>query len=162
MASSANAALCAVVATAFWASLGFAIVRSLLPRALALGAAPVVGWGARGHTQRRCAANPDTDRVLCNLGGAQLAGPAPGTGAATPLPGVAGSQCCEPTAEERSAANPRTFLPRYFGPGFPRERSCTLGIRVGGCLCGDRKMTRSSASALAVHWLSFRTCLRAR
>ena len=44
MASSANAALCAVVAAAFWASLGFAVVRSLLPRALALGAAPVVGW----------------------------------------------------------------------------------------------------------------------
>src|SRR5689334_16279985 len=44
MASSANAALCAVVAAAFWASLGFAIVRSLLPRALALGAAPVFGW----------------------------------------------------------------------------------------------------------------------
>src|SRR4051812_34393812 len=44
MASSANAALCAVVAAAFWASLGFAILRSLLPRVLALGAAPVVGW----------------------------------------------------------------------------------------------------------------------
>src|SRR4051812_30399574 len=44
MASSANAALCAAVAAVFWASLGFAIVRCLLPRALALGAAPVVGW----------------------------------------------------------------------------------------------------------------------
>src|SRR5262249_10224562 len=44
MASSANAELCAVVAVAFWASLGFAIVRSLLPRALALAGAPVVGW----------------------------------------------------------------------------------------------------------------------
>jgi hypothetical protein len=44
MASSANAALCAVVAVAFWTGFGFAIARSLLPRALALGAAPVVGW----------------------------------------------------------------------------------------------------------------------
>jgi hypothetical protein len=44
MASSANAALCAVVAAVFWTGLGFAIARLLLPRALATGAAPVVGW----------------------------------------------------------------------------------------------------------------------
>jgi hypothetical protein len=44
MASTANAALCAVVAAVFWTSLGFAIARPLLPRALALGAAPVIGW----------------------------------------------------------------------------------------------------------------------
>src|SRR5256885_11436561 len=44
MASSANAALCAVVAVVFWTGLGFAIARLLLPRALAVGAAPVVGW----------------------------------------------------------------------------------------------------------------------
>jgi hypothetical protein len=44
MASSANAALCAVVAAVFWTGLGFAIARHLLPRALAIGAAPVVGW----------------------------------------------------------------------------------------------------------------------
>jgi hypothetical protein len=44
MASSANAAFCAVVAAVFWAGLGFAIARLLLPRVLAIGAAPVVGW----------------------------------------------------------------------------------------------------------------------
>jgi hypothetical protein len=44
MASSANAALCAVVAAAFWTGLGFAIARRLLPRALAVGAAPATGW----------------------------------------------------------------------------------------------------------------------
>src|SRR5262245_35605684 len=44
MASSANAALCAVVVAIFWTSLGFAIARPLLPRALAMGGAPVVGW----------------------------------------------------------------------------------------------------------------------
>src|SRR5262245_13352131 len=44
MASFANAALCAVVAAVFWTSLGFAIARPLLPRALAIGAAPVIGW----------------------------------------------------------------------------------------------------------------------
>jgi hypothetical protein len=44
MASSANAALCAVVAAVFWTGLGFAIARLLLPRVLAIGAAPVFGW----------------------------------------------------------------------------------------------------------------------
>src|SRR5215470_13066758 len=44
MASTANAALCAVVAAVFWIGLGFAIARPLLPRALAVGAAPVAGW----------------------------------------------------------------------------------------------------------------------
>src|SRR5277367_4015585 len=44
MASSGNAVLCALVATVFWSFLGFALARHLLPRGLALGAAPVVGW----------------------------------------------------------------------------------------------------------------------
>src|SRR5262245_1476098 len=44
MASSANAAFCAAVAAVFWTGLGFAIARHLLPRVLAIGAAPVVGW----------------------------------------------------------------------------------------------------------------------
>jgi hypothetical protein len=44
MASTVNAALCALVATAFYASLGYAIGRHLLPRVLALGAGPVIGW----------------------------------------------------------------------------------------------------------------------
>ena len=44
MASSANAALCGVVAAIFWTGLGFAVARLLLPRVLAIGAAPVVGW----------------------------------------------------------------------------------------------------------------------
>ena len=44
MASSVNAALCALVGTVFWSVLGYAIMRPLLPRALACGAAAVVGW----------------------------------------------------------------------------------------------------------------------
>src|SRR6516225_4134011 len=44
MASPINAVLCALVGTAFWSALGYAIARHLLPRALALGTAPVLGW----------------------------------------------------------------------------------------------------------------------
>jgi hypothetical protein len=44
MASPVNAALCALVATVFWTFLGYAIGRHLLPRVLAIGAAPVIGW----------------------------------------------------------------------------------------------------------------------
>jgi hypothetical protein len=44
MASPVNAALCALLATAFWSLLGYALTRHLLPRALAIGGAPVVGW----------------------------------------------------------------------------------------------------------------------
>jgi hypothetical protein len=44
MASPVNAAFCALLATAFWSFLGYALTRHLLPRALAIGAAPVVGW----------------------------------------------------------------------------------------------------------------------
>src|SRR5580704_13159120 len=44
MASPVNAALCALLATAFWSFLGYALTRHLLPRALAIGAAPVTGW----------------------------------------------------------------------------------------------------------------------
>jgi hypothetical protein len=44
MASPGNAALCAMVATAFWTLLGFAVARHVVPRALALSAAPVLGW----------------------------------------------------------------------------------------------------------------------
>jgi hypothetical protein len=44
MASLVNAVLCAVVATAFWSLLGYALARPMLPRALASGAAPVLGW----------------------------------------------------------------------------------------------------------------------
>jgi hypothetical protein len=43
MATPINAVLCALVA-AFWSVLGIAIARHLLPRVLALGAAPVIGW----------------------------------------------------------------------------------------------------------------------
>src|SRR4029077_8038010 len=46
MASPVNAALCALLATAFWSFLGYARIRLLLPRALAVGAAPVIGWAA--------------------------------------------------------------------------------------------------------------------
>jgi hypothetical protein len=44
MASPVNAAVCALLAIAFWSSLGYAVGRHLLPHALARGAAPVVGW----------------------------------------------------------------------------------------------------------------------
>jgi hypothetical protein len=44
MASPVNAFLCALIAVAFWTLLGFALARHLLPRALALGAAAVIGW----------------------------------------------------------------------------------------------------------------------
>ncbi len=44
MASAVNAAFCALVATAFFTAFGFAIGRHVLPRTLALGAAPVIGW----------------------------------------------------------------------------------------------------------------------
>jgi hypothetical protein len=44
MASPINAALCALIATAFWGLLGYAIGRHLFPRMLALGAAAVIGW----------------------------------------------------------------------------------------------------------------------
>jgi hypothetical protein len=46
MASPFNAVLCALAATAFWTALGFALARNILPRALSLGAAPVIGWAA--------------------------------------------------------------------------------------------------------------------
>lgn len=44
MATPVNAVLCALIATAFWTFLGYALTRRLLPRALAAGAAPVIGW----------------------------------------------------------------------------------------------------------------------
>lgn len=44
MASLVIAVLCALLAATFWTFLGYALARHLLPRALALGAAPVVGW----------------------------------------------------------------------------------------------------------------------
>jgi hypothetical protein len=44
MASPINAVLCALVGAAFWSALGYAIASHLLPRVLALGAAPVIGW----------------------------------------------------------------------------------------------------------------------
>src|ERR1700680_3130611 len=44
MASPLNAALCALVAAAFWTMLGYALARRLLPRTLATAMAPVLGW----------------------------------------------------------------------------------------------------------------------
>jgi hypothetical protein len=44
MASPINAALCALLATAFCTVLGYALARPVLPRTLALGTAPVLGW----------------------------------------------------------------------------------------------------------------------
>jgi len=46
MASLVNASLCAVLGIAFCTVLGYALARHILPRALALGAAPVIGWAA--------------------------------------------------------------------------------------------------------------------
>jgi hypothetical protein len=44
MASAINAVVCALVGAALWSVLGYAIARHVLPRVLALGAAPVIGW----------------------------------------------------------------------------------------------------------------------
>jgi hypothetical protein len=44
MASPIVAALCALIATAFFSLLGYALARHLLPRVLAVAMAPVVGW----------------------------------------------------------------------------------------------------------------------
>ena len=46
MASPLNAVLCALAATAFWTVLGYAVAREVLPRVVAAGAAPVIGWAA--------------------------------------------------------------------------------------------------------------------
>ncbi len=44
MASAINAGVCALVAVTFYSAIGYAIARHVLPRVLALGAAPVIGW----------------------------------------------------------------------------------------------------------------------
>jgi hypothetical protein len=48
MASAINAVVCALVAATFYSAIGYAIARPLLPRVLALGAAPVIGWAVFG------------------------------------------------------------------------------------------------------------------
>src|SRR5215469_18557137 len=44
MASFVNAVLCALLAAAFSTVFGYGIARHVLPRPLAAGAAPVIGW----------------------------------------------------------------------------------------------------------------------
>jgi hypothetical protein len=44
MASLGNSVVCTLIATSFWWLIGYALARRLVPRALALGVAPVVGW----------------------------------------------------------------------------------------------------------------------
>jgi hypothetical protein len=44
MASLTNAVICALIATSFWGLIGYALAHRLLPRPLALGAGPVIGW----------------------------------------------------------------------------------------------------------------------
>ena len=44
MASPTNAALCALITSAFWTFLGYGVGRRLLPRSLAFSASPVLGW----------------------------------------------------------------------------------------------------------------------
>src|SRR3984957_4341049 len=44
MASPGNALVCALIATAFWSLVGYALGCRLVPRVLAIGAAPVIGW----------------------------------------------------------------------------------------------------------------------
>jgi hypothetical protein len=46
MASAVNAALCALLAAGLSTVLGYALLRPLLPRVLAIGGAPVIGWAA--------------------------------------------------------------------------------------------------------------------
>ncbi len=50
MASTVNAALCALVAAAFYTAFGYAVGRHLLPRVLALATAPVFGWAVVSAT----------------------------------------------------------------------------------------------------------------
>ncbi len=50
MASIVNAALCALVAAAFYTAFGYAVGRHLVPRVLALGLAPVLGWAVVSAT----------------------------------------------------------------------------------------------------------------
>jgi hypothetical protein len=44
MASLSNAIICALIATSFWGLIGYALAHRLLPRPLAFGAGPVIGW----------------------------------------------------------------------------------------------------------------------
>ena len=44
MALRVNALVCALTAAAFWPLLGYALSRRLVPRVLAIGTAPVIGW----------------------------------------------------------------------------------------------------------------------
>ena len=44
MASPVNALICALIATVFWSLIGYALGCRLLPRVLAIGAAPMIGW----------------------------------------------------------------------------------------------------------------------
>ena len=44
MASPVNALVCALIAMAFWSLVGYALGCRLVPRVLAIGAAPVIGW----------------------------------------------------------------------------------------------------------------------
>jgi len=44
MASPVNALVCALIATAFWSLVGYALCCRLVPRVLAIGSAPVIGW----------------------------------------------------------------------------------------------------------------------
>jgi hypothetical protein len=60
MASPANAALCALIASAFWTLLGYRVGRHLLPRVLAFSPHP--SWG--GTAQRRFAADRRLDRIF--------------------------------------------------------------------------------------------------
>jgi hypothetical protein len=53
MASLVNAVLCAVVATAFWSLVGYALARPILPRPLAIGSAPVLGWAVHSAVTLR-------------------------------------------------------------------------------------------------------------
>jgi hypothetical protein len=46
MASPLHAVLCALLAAGFYSALGYGITRHVLPRVLAAGAAPVIGWAA--------------------------------------------------------------------------------------------------------------------
>src|ERR1700722_20238498 len=48
MASTSNVAIAAVAAMLFWSCVGFAVTRRLVPAAVALPIAPVVGWAVHG------------------------------------------------------------------------------------------------------------------
>ena len=114
MASLSNAVVCALIATAFW-SLSYALARRLVPRVLALGAAPVIGWSVHSAV---------TLPIYLLFGFSSFV--VIGIGSACIL--VAALSLLQPSAA-REAEPLLTipvwgFAPPASSPSFPQRRSC--------------------------------------